>query len=235
MAKIYTVAQGDYVASIAADLEVRNPDTIWNDPSNAPLKSARISPNVLFPGDAITIPDPRDRKEGRPTDSIHNFAVLRRHVQLRVVLHDAGDRPVSGAQCLVELGARARLTSDGGGLIAAEIDPAGAHVGTLTIGNSNCPLDGQYEIRVGHLNPVSKPSGQMARLNNLGYRAGDLETGALMDRYGPNDPSDPIPPLERMRFRSAIEEFQCNMMGPSAVDGICGPQTQAKLKQVYGC
>jgi len=35
------------------------------------------------------------------------------------------------------------------------------------------------------------------------------------------------------KFRSAVEEFQCDH--DLTVDGDCGPQTQAKLKQVYGC
>ena len=34
-------------------------------------------------------------------------------------------------------------------------------------------------------------------------------------------------------LESAVEEFQCD--NNLTVDGICGPVTQAKLKQVAGC
>ncbi len=56
------------------------------------------------------------------------------------------------------------------------------------------------------------PSGQQARLDNLGYFASDGDDDA---------------------FKSAVEEFQCD--NSLTVDGDCGPATQAKLKQVYGC
>jgi peptidoglycan hydrolase-like protein with peptidoglycan-binding domain len=52
------------------------------------------------------------------------------------------------------------------------------------------------------------------RLNNLGYRAGDT-----------TDANDSA-------FKSAVEEFQCDYA--LAVDGICGPNTQGKLKDVHG-
>ena len=69
--------------------------------------------------------------------------------------------------------------------------------------------------RIGHLDPVEEPSGQMARLTNLGYYLG------------------PEGEIDAHQLRSAIEEFQCDHSLP--VDGKCGSQTQAKLKQVHGC
>lgn len=70
-------------------------------------------------------------------------------------------------------------------------------------------------IKIGHLDPVDEISGQQGRLNNLGYYFGDID--------GNDSP----------RFRMAVEEFQCE--NGLTVDGICGPNTQAKLKEVYGC
>jgi hypothetical protein len=62
--------------------------------------------------------------------------------------------------------------------------------------------------------PVEELSGQQVRLNNLGYFAGDV---------GEKDEES---------FRSAVEEFQCGH--GSAVDGVCGPTSQAKLNEVHG-
>jgi peptidoglycan hydrolase-like protein with peptidoglycan-binding domain len=78
------------------------------------------------------------------------------------------------------------------------------------------PDDGvQIPIKIGDLDPEKKVSGQQARLKNLGYFRGDVDG---------QDSDD---------FESAVEEFQCDHS--LKVDGICGPKTQAKLKEVHGC
>ena len=61
---------------------------------------------------------------------------------------------------------------------------------------------------------MTEKSGQVGRLENLGYHAG---SGT---------------PEEERLFRRAVEEFQCDHK--LAVDGVCGPQTQAKLEEVHG-
>jgi peptidoglycan hydrolase-like protein with peptidoglycan-binding domain len=38
---------------------------------------------------------------------------------------------------------------------------------------------------------------------------------------------------DEARFKSAVEEFQCDH--GLAVDGKCGPKTQAKLEEIHGC
>ena len=71
----------------------------------------------------------------------------------------------------------------------------------------------RFPIKIGHLDPVDELSGQIGHLNNLGYFAGRL------------DGSD------THAFESAVEEFQCD--NGLTVDGVCGPNTQSKLKQVH--
>jgi peptidoglycan hydrolase-like protein with peptidoglycan-binding domain len=74
----------------------------------------------------------------------------------------------------------------------------------------------QIPLQLGQIDPVDEVSGQLKRLKNLGY-------------YPSVNGDDPDAKL----FRAAVEEFQCE--NHLTVDGICGPQTQAKLKAVYGC
>jgi peptidoglycan hydrolase-like protein with peptidoglycan-binding domain len=95
----------------------------------------------------------------------------------------------------------------------------------MAIDGGTCQKDPQtpvneilIPIKIGHLDPVEEVSGQKARLNNLGYFAGPLE--------GKTEENTAM-------FLSAIEEFQCDH--GLLVDGICGPMTQAKLRQVHGC
>jgi hypothetical protein len=92
----------------------------------------------------------------------------------------------------------------------------------LTIKDPQTPINKiLIPIKIGDLDPVDKTPGQKARLNNLGYFAGPLE-----EKKGEEKENKTL-------FLSAIEEFQCDH--GLAVDGKCGPATQAKLKQVHGC
>ncbi|MGE5692395.1 MAG: peptidoglycan-binding domain-containing protein, partial [Candidatus Zixiibacteriota bacterium] len=77
------------------------------------------------------------------------------------------------------------------------------------------PFDVAIPIQIGHLDPIEETSGQKARLSNLGYYFGPLDAQA------------------DEKFRIAVQEFQCD--NDLKVDGECGPKTQEKLKQVYGC
>ena len=57
-------------------------------------------------------------------------------------------------------------------------------------------------------------TGQKARLNNLGYDAGEVNDEVTL------------------RYKSAVEEFQCDQK--LTVDGDCGKGTQGQLKKVHG-
>jgi N-acetylmuramoyl-L-alanine amidase len=90
----------------------------------------------------------------------------------------------------------------------------------LTIKDPQTPINEiLIPIKIGHLDPVDELSGQQARLNNLGYFAGPFEEKSEEEN--------------KTMFLSAVEEFQCDHS--LVVDGKCGPNTQAKLKQVHGC
>ena len=85
-------------------------------------------------------------------------------------------------------------------------------------------IEREIPLKIGHLDPVDEISGQMARLNNLGYNAGDPDA--------PPGKSDED--KERStQLQSAIEEFQCDH--DLKVDGACGKKTQEKLLDVHGC
>jgi LysM repeat protein len=214
MGVYYTVQQGDHLSKIAKQNGFPDHTVIWNHPNNAQLKQQRQNPNVLNPGDQLYIPDKEQRRESGGTEQRHTFVVNRGKLTLRLVLEDMYEKPIANAQCaLVVDGDASQPITDGSGKIERPI-PQDARGATLVIRGDETPFQNvAIPIKIGNLDPVDELSGQLARLNNLGYFPGD---GTDQDA-----------------FQSAVEEFQCD--NQLTVDGVCGPQTQAKLKQIYGC
>lgn len=216
MGDYYTVLQGDHLSKIAKDNGFTDYSVIWDHPNNADLKQQRQNPNVLLPGDQVFVPDMEQKQESGPTDKKHTFAVDKKTLKLRLVLEDLYEKPIAGAQCaLLVDGQPYQLTTDSSGKLEQEI-PLDAKEGFLTVRGDQTPFANEViALKIGHLDPVTEVSGQVARLNNLGYVAGELD-GSDADA-----------------FESAVEEFQCDH--GLKVDGDCGPKTQAKLKQAHGC
>lgn len=212
----YIVQQGDHLSKIASDYGFSDYRTLWNHAKNAALKSKRKNPNVLLPGDHLYIPDREVREESRSTDKRHQFKMKNPALKLNLVLEDQYQKPLANARCVLALGSELReVTTDGSGRINEHLPP-GTNDASLIIQDDRTPFNAiQIPVKIGHLDPIEEVSGQQARLNNLGYFAGD-ETEQ-----------------DELLFRSAVEEFQCDH--GLKVDGVCGPNTQAKLKTVHGC
>jgi len=212
----YTVQQGDHLAKIAKAFGFSDWQTIWKQPNNADMKNKRKNPNVLYPGDTLYIPDRQLREESSSTDKKHSFVKKNSDLKLRLTLHDQYEKPIANASCNLILGAKSdTVTTDGSGKIEIDIQPDD-HEGILIIQDPETPFDSTpISYKIGELDPVEETSGQVARLNNLGYFAGDIDQ--------PDDAS----------VQSAVEEFQCDHK--LTVDGDCGPITQSKLKEVHGC
>ncbi|MDA1073917.1 MAG: peptidoglycan-binding domain-containing protein [Proteobacteria bacterium] len=204
----HTIKQGEHLSEIALANGFIQIAPIWNHTANAELKKKRKHPHVLFPGDKVVVPDKQVKTASGATEKRHRFQAKREYLVLRLVLQDSQGEPFADKDCslLVDL-ERHELTTDGDGKIELPIT-AMSKTGVLTIWNLEIPL------KIGHLDPVTEPSGQKARLNNLGYYAGEQDQ---------NDEN---------LFKSAVEEFQCEH--ELKVDGKCGPNTQQKLEAVYG-
>ncbi len=204
----YKVVQGDHIASITADAGYLSWKTIWDDGKNAALKAKR-NPNVLYPGDILEIPAKQKREESIPTTEYSTFQTVGDPVQLKIVVLDWAGNPVVDTELDIQLDDGEKIKTAGDGSATKKVvDPLGEKEGKLTVKGYALGL------KVGHLDPVEEISGQVWRLNNLGYRAGNT-----------TDPND-------ANFKSAVEEFQCDYA--LTVDGICGPNTQGKLRDIHG-
>lgn len=212
----HTIVQGEHVPGLAKEHGFASYKRIWDHGQNAELKKKRQNPNVLFPGDQIFIPDKEEKKVPKQTEKKHPFKLKAEKLKLRLVLEDQYERPIANARCILHLESDIHeLTSDSKGKIEKEIPATIQHARLIIRTNETCLDELIIPIEIGHLDPVDEKSGQQARLANLGYYSG------------------PVNALEGPLFLLAVEEFQCDY--GLTVDGVCGPQTQAKLKSVHGC
>ena len=212
----HEVAQGEHLSSISAQYGFPDYKKIWNDPNNADLKESRKNPNVLLTGDKLFIPDMQQKQESGATSRRHTFEIAASQLMLNLVLEDIYEKPIAGAPVYLTLGeVVCNMTTDGNGKVHQAIPLDVQQCNLLIKSDATAYSDVFFNVMVGYLDPIDSLSGQSARLNNLGYYAGD-----------PKDATD-------LDFLSAVEEFQCDHQ--LTVDGDLGPLTQSKLKQVHGC
>ena len=221
MSETYTVLQGDHLSSIAHRFGFTDYRTIWNDPGNAQLKSLRQDPHVLFPGDEVVIPDKATGEVDAATQHTHSFIVQRAPLELVINLEHRFGKPLSNVDCVFASESETSLVqTDSQGQVRHQVPPTSKTAmlsisETVDIKTGTVQVQRQILMKVGWLDPADEISGQIARLANLGYYQGSIDT-----------------PNQKL-LASAVEEFQCD--NGLIVDGICGPQTQARLKKVHGC
>ncbi len=215
MAEYHTVDQGEYLGLIAKNYGFASYQPIWNHDNNADLRALRKNPNVLLPGDQVFIPDKQSKQADINTGQRTRFTLHTAKVLLRLALEHPDGTPLANVQCDVKIDGNVQtVTTDNDGVLEQEI-PVTAQDASLAFKDSDVPFDLELPLKIGHMDPVEEPTGQVARLNNLGYLAG------------------PLDPVDSRLLLSAIEEFQCDE--GLTVDGKCGPETQKKLVEVHGC
>jgi hypothetical protein len=183
--------------------------TLWDLPENRELKSVRKDPNVLLAGDRIHVPAIRPKQESGATDQRHTF--VRRGVPSVLRLKCAHlDEPLANQPYTLEIDGR-HFTgqTDAEGNLERSI-PCGARTGRLRVGVE--PNHHDYELNLGGLDPVETVTGQKARLNNLGYLAGQENAEATPE------------------FQAAVRKFQEDQ--GMAVSGEMDDETRAKLKEL---
>jgi hypothetical protein len=162
----YVVQQGDCIESIAASTG-HFWQTIWNHPQNAALKTARVCPNILLPGDRVYIPDRQRKDVTRPTDQQHRFVKKANSSKFRICVKKAGVPRANERYVLVIDGQPYNGNTDAQGWIEVAIPPD-AQSGSLTVGID--PLHQEvFSLELGGMDPLTEVSGIQMRLRNLGY------------------------------------------------------------------
>lgn len=206
---IHIVVQGECLSSIAASYGFAW-ETIWNLDQNTQLRSERPDPNLIYPGDEVYIPDLTEKFDQQSVEKTHRYRLKNVPAKLKVRLLNNGE-PLKSRKwkCNVD-GAWQDGTTDDDGLLEISLHP-GSTAGLLQVDQGP-----EYNLLLRELDPLETISGVQARLNNLGY-----ESGAVDGIQGPIT-------------TAAIKAFQADYP-PLDVDGIVGPNTRGKLKEVYGC
>jgi hypothetical protein len=205
----YEVDQGECVASIAFE-HGHFWETIWNDPANLDLKNARGNPYVLLPGDRLHIPPLQAKVESGSTEQRHRFKRKGVPEKLHIRILDENGKPLSGVNYSIEVdGHLTASATDAEGNIVHYIPP-NARYGTILLPK----LNREIPLSLGWLDPAMELSGVQARLNNLGYDAGE-EDGRWDDSV-----------------REAIWQFQ--QVNNLPVTGELDEMTRSKLTQLYG-
>src|SRR3954468_13505009 len=209
----HEVKQGETLSRLADRYHLGDYRVIYNHPKNADFKRRRPNPDVIFPGDQVFIPEPTIREQAGSTDCRHRFRLRKPQNMLRIAIEDAaGERLRNAAYEITFELVKLTGSTNGDGMLEQRI-PLHIEEAILKIGDLN------WTLKIGHLNPMEDApddgnSGIQARLRNLGY---DL---------------DNIDGILGARTRAAIRAFQQDNP-PLAVDGICGPQTRAKLLEKH--
>ena len=161
----YTVQQGDCLSSLGYKFKIPW-KKIWDHANNAALKQKRKSPDVLFPGDIIFIPEKTLKEENGATDQKHKFVKKVEKVWLRLRLLEE-DKPRRNLDYTLLIGKEEITgTTDGNGKLEQKISPAAKEAWLKT-------KEDIYHLQLGYLNPTEENSGVAQRLQNLAFLGKD--------------------------------------------------------------
>jgi len=166
VASIHVVRQGECLSSIAKAYGFADWHTIYDYPPNSEFKKKRPNPDLIYPADAIQIPDRTPFTTTLTTGRAYSFKVKVPRPRLRLALEI--DEPYAYELTIGDASTRGQ--TDGKQPIEvpirADLDKA-----TLTIWPATAdPSTGiTWTLALGHLDPVAELSGVQGRLTNLGY------------------------------------------------------------------
>lgn len=150
-------------------------ETIWTDPANTDLRETRKDPNVLLPGDRVSVMPLRPKSESGATQMRHRFVRRGEPSFFRLRVLDDDRNPRGNEEYVLTIDQlEFRGTTDPDGVLQVNI-PGNARRGRLTIGRDS------YDLDLHALEPVESVGGAQARLKNLGFYDGPTD-GKTSDR-----------------------------------------------------
>jgi N-acetylmuramoyl-L-alanine amidase len=143
-------------------------ETLWNHPDNRQVKLQRKDPNVLNPGDVVTIPDLKLREENAAVDQRHRYLRKGTPATLRLQLLDLEGQPREGVNCIIAVdGALTNRTTDGEGRLEVPIRPDAVEAVLDYDDEDGYPV--RRRLKLGGVDPACEEKGIRERLANLGH------------------------------------------------------------------
>jgi len=210
MAKIHKVQQGECISSIAKKYGFCW-ETLWNHSANSELKAERKDPNVLLPDDNVHIPDADRKEEDGATQERHLFRRKGEPTRISLKLQ-INDKPCAEQPYILQVDGHlySGTTDSEGGL--SEPIAGNAEKARLLVGPEGKQIE--YQLNLGHMDPITEVFGIQRRLYNLG-----LYRGKIDNILGP-------------ATQAALHKFQAKY-GLSAT-GQPDASTCVKLYEVHG-
>lgn len=212
----YVVSEGECISSIAMKTG-HFWEKIWNDAANEELKEVRKDPNLLLPGDRVTIPEKTEKQEPGETEQRHRFERKGEPSQINMVIEENGEPRANQPYELVVDDRLTRTgTTDPNGRLIENI-PGISKRAVLKVGPpEEGPADDivTYDLDLGAVYPITELAGVQQRLENLGYAPGPID-----GEWGP-------------RTAQALRDFQEDNDLP--VTGELDDATRDKLEEVHG-
>jgi N-acetylmuramoyl-L-alanine amidase len=208
----YVVRTGDHLPALAHRLGF-DADAVWNHPKNADLKKLRGSPNILCTGDVLYVPEPAPAAWiSVPVGSTTRFTATVPRIALNLAFA-IGGKAIANADCIVHgMPPPNRFTTDGDGKLALKVPVI---TQALTVEFPKVPLI--RRVKIGHLDPISEPSGLVQRLRTLGYFS----------------PRTAVAPSDTEAIARAVSQFQKDQDLP--VTGEVDDATRDALGKAHGC
>lgn len=176
--RIHHVRQGETIYRLSQLYNVPA-EKIWNHPDNRGLRDAKRRKSCLYAGDRVTIPDVSLKEVDCQTEKRHRFQRAAETVELKLQFLEQGE-PRANEPYSLRIGAVVRSGDlDSEGRLHERV-PADATRAEIWVGNDEERVRRQYEIRIGHLDPIEEISGVQQRLNNLGLFCSE-EDGELSE------------------------------------------------------
>lgn len=163
----HTIRQGDTVMSLSTRYGVPV-DKIWDHPDNQTLREGNRKPGILSPGDVITIPEIEPKTVDAETEQRHRIRCQSKTTWLKVrfLKNLQNDEPFANEPYVLRVAGDFQEGSlDSDGRLEVRV-PADAEEALVILGAEQ--ENGQFRLRLGHLDPIDEPSGVRQRLNNLG-------------------------------------------------------------------
>ncbi|GAA0810356.1 hypothetical protein GCM10009111_01090 [Colwellia asteriadis] len=217
MTQQHTVAQGETLLRIARQYGYKTSTALYNHPSNAEFKALRPDPNLIFPGDIITIPAKKEKFMPLRASSINTFVVQNEKEYFRLKVFYEDGRDITGKRIVLNIGSQTIDTVlPSNGLIEVELNESDVLTGAvdLYLKEGETTPTKSFIVQIGHLDPIDTLSGVQARCNSLGFDCGKVDG------------------LNGAKTKAGVRDFQYEHN--LEVDGIAGKKTKAKLQQVFG-